>query len=236
MKILVIGGMHGNEPLGLSVVRLFQDKVVEGLDAVYANEQAITNGSRFVTQDLNRSFPGETKSAIYEARRAAELMRLATQYDVVLDFHNTYCPENDCGFVGDTAQQQLYNVAWALGLDKVIVADYDCINKYASNCLSVEISLGSPLNDPELWYERIVTLSRLSSCPAKPKLSKYRFVYRMTIEDKVRLDLPGKGLKAFQPIPKALANAMGAKSPAYPIFVGDGYTPYNYGGLLNKID
>jgi len=27
--------------------------------------------------------------------------QLAEKYDVVLDFHNTYCPNNDCGFVGE---------------------------------------------------------------------------------------------------------------------------------------
>lgn len=235
MKILVIGGMHGNETLGLEVVKLFQSKPVLDVDTLLANEQAIEANSRYVGQDLNRSFPGDNTSKEYEPRRAAEILEKAKGYDVVLDFHNTYCPENDCGFVGDTASVTLTDVAWVLGLDKVIVADYDCINKVAKNCLSVEVSLDSPLNNAKLWYERITLLSRLEKFTTKPNIQKYRFVYRMTTEDKERLKLDKQNLKAFQPLDSSLADAMGVSSPAYPIFIGDSFTPYNYGGLLNKL-
>lgn len=235
MKILVLGGMHGNEPLGLAVVKLFEDRPVKGVDVMYANEEAIKQNVRFTSTDLNRSFPGKTKDADYEATRAAEIMKRVGRYDVVLDFHNTHCPGNDCGFVGNTAKQPLYDVAWVLGIDKVIVADYDCINKYAPNCLSVEISLDSAQNSAELWYERIAMLCRFNVVQTSAAIAKYRFVYRMTLEDKARLDLPNQSLKAFQPLPVRLAKEMGLKMPAYPIFIGDGYTPYNYGGVLNKI-
>lgn len=235
MKILVIGGMHGNETLGLKVVELFQKNPVENVDVTLANEQAIKGNCRFVGQDLNRSFPGNAKSNEYEPKRAAQLLKLTEDYDVVLDFHNTYCPNNDCGFVGETASKKLYEVAWLLGLDKIIVADYDCINKSASNCLSVEISLDSPLNKHEIWYERIKQLSVIEGFRTKPQIERYRFVYRMTLEDKDRLDLDKQKLEAFQPMDNELAKAMGVKTPAYPIFIGDSFTPYNYGGVLNKM-
>lgn len=235
MKVLVIGGMHGNETLGLKVVELFQKSPVKNINANFANEQAIKGNCRFVGQDLNRSFPGNIKSKEYEPKRAAQLLKLTKKYDVVLDFHNTYCPNNDCGFVGDTANNQLFEVAWFLGLDKVIVADYDCINKSASNCLSVEVSLDSPLNKPELWYERIKQLSILETFSTKPKIELYRFVYRMTLADKDKLGLDKQNLEAFQPMDNKLAKAMGVKAPAFPIFIGDSFTPYNYGGVLNKI-
>lgn len=235
MKVLVIGGMHGNETLGLEVVKLFQSKPILDVDTLLANEQAIKANSRFVVQDLNRSFPGDIESEEYEPRRAAEILEKAKSYDVVLDFHNTYCPENDCGFVGETANVDLTDVAWVLGLDKVIVADYDCINKAATNCLSVEVSLDSPLNDAKLWYERITLLSRLEKFTTKPSIQKYRFVYRITTQDKERLELDKQNLKAFQPLDSSLADDMGISSPAYAIFIGDGFTPYNYGGLLNDL-
>ncbi len=236
MRVLVIGGMHGNETLGLRVVELFQKNPVNTVDVIFANEQAIKDNCRFVGQDLNRSFPGNTKSEEYEPRRAAQLLKLTKKYDVVLDFHNTYCPNNDCGFVGETANNKLYEVAWLLGLDRIIVADYDCINKSASNCLSVEISLSSPLNKPELWYERIKQLSMLESFSTKPKIELYRFVYRMTLEDKNKLNLDKQKLEAFQPMDNKLAKTMGVEVPAYPIFIGDSFTPYNFGGVLNKLD
>ncbi len=186
-------------------------------------------------QDLNRSFPGNAKSKVYEPKRAAQLLKLTKKYDVVLDFHNTYCPNNDCGFVGETANKKLYEVAWLLGMDKIIVADYDCVNKFADNCLSIEISLDSPLNKPDIWYERIKQLSILERFSTKPEIELYCFVYRMTLEDKDKLGLDKQKLEAFKPMDGELAKAMGVKAPAYPIFIGDKYTPYNYGGVLNKI-
>jgi hypothetical protein len=235
MKILVIGGMHGNEPLGQEVVRLFQDKPVKGVDVLLANEKAIEANCRFVKNDLNRSFPGDSDSADYETKRAAEILQKTKGYDLVLDFHNTHCPDNDCGFVGDTAPQQLSDISAWLGLKRVIVADYDCINKYATNCLSVEISLNSNMMDADTWYERISELAQVKAVAKSNDIQKYRFVYRMTLDDKERLDLPNKNLRAFSPIAPELAKAMDVVSPAYPIFIGDGYTPYNYGGLLNEL-
>jgi len=235
MRVLVIGGMHGNEPLGIEVARLFEQKPVKNVDVVLANALAIEANSRFVGKDLNRSFPGDINSNDYELRRAAQLLEVASKYDLALDFHNTYCPNNDCGFVGEAANNQLYDVAWFLGLDKIVVADYDCINKSASNCLSLEISLYSPLNKPELWYERIKRLSVLETLSAKPKIKRYRFVYRITLEDRDNLSLDQQKLEAFQPIDKELSKAMGVNAPAYPIFIGDKFTPYNYGGLLNSL-
>lgn len=235
MKILVIGGMHGNETLGLEVVKLFQDNPVHTVDTLLANEQAIEANCRFLGQDLNRSFPGDSKSAKYELKRASEILKKAKKYDVVLDFHNTFCPNNDCGFVGETASDELTDIAWVLGLDKVIVADYDCINKASNNCLSVEVSLDSKLNSAKLWYERTLMLSRLDDITTTSKVQKFRFVYRISIEDKERLRLDKHNLRAFQPLSKKLSSAMGVNSPAYPIFIGDHFTPYNYGGLLNEI-
>lgn len=235
MKILVIGGMHGNETLGLEIVKLFRARPVEDVDTLLANEPAIEANCRFVGQDLNRSFPGNINSADYELRRAAEILQKASGYDAVLDFHNTYCPDNDCGFIGETAKDSLTAVAWVLGLDKVIIADYDCINKVSSNCLSVEVSLDSPLNNAGLWHERIATLAKLDSFTAKSSVRKFRFVYRMTLNDKKQLNLDKQNLTAFQPLSTELAEAMNTPSPAYPIFIGDKFTPYNYGGLLNEI-
>ncbi|MEI7632505.1 MAG: succinylglutamate desuccinylase/aspartoacylase family protein [bacterium] len=236
MKVLVIGGMHGNETLGIEVVKLFKNNSVNQVDTFLANEQAIKNDCRFVGQDLNRSFPGDKDSANYEIGRAAQILELTKKYDIVLDFHNTYCPNNDCAFVGQTATQLLDSVAVFLGLKKVIIADYDCINKFAPNCLSVEVSVDSQLNKPEVWYDKITQLSRLDNLIYETSdLEKYRFVYRMTLDDKDKFNLTSKQLRAFKPISNNLAIKLGVTTPAYPIFVDDNFTPYNYGGLLTKI-
>ena len=235
MKILVIGGMHGNELLGIQVVRLLQKNPINNVDGIFANEQAIAQNVRFVDQDLNRTFPGSNRGLNYEQQRAAWVIKKAKDYDIVLDFHNTYCPDNDCGFIGEASDTILMDIAGLFGLKRIIIADYDCLNKYAANCMSIEISVDSNCNDPGLWYDRISMLSRLQSCRSEAPIELFRFVYRMSLEDRDRYDLTNQDLKAFMKINPDLAKKLGIKSPAYPIFIGDAFTPYNYGGILNKI-
>ncbi len=235
MKILVIGGMHGNEPLGLSVVQLFKKSPRGNVDAVFANEKAIKANCRFIKQDLNRSFPGNLKGKDYEKKRAGELLKLCQKYDLVLDFHNTYCLKNDCTFIGESANKFLFNISSYIGLRRVIVADYDCINKYTPNCISVEISLSSKLNNAKIWYQKISKLALLISVPKQASVTRYKFVYRITLADRDNFFLTKKNLKAFKKIDQNLAIKMGIKDAAYPIFIGDSFTPYNYGALLNKL-
>lgn len=234
MRILVIGGMHGNEPLGTNVVKHLLNKPVRGVTALIANEMAYKAHSRFVEQDMNRSFPGTKNSHAYEHRRPYELLKIARKYDVVLDFHNTHCPNNDCGFVGEKASQSMFGVAEFFGLKHIVVADYDCINKYAPNCISVEISLSSPLNSAEIWCNLIQRLAKTETLPSGKNLKRYKFVYRMTLDDQERYDLDKKHLKAFEKMDVALANKLDVGSPAYPIFINDAYTPYNFGGILQN--
>lgn len=235
MKILVIGGMHGNEPLGIALVKKLQKENIKNIDAVFANEKAIQKNVRFIKTDLNRSFPGKEKGS-YEMKRAKELIDLCKNYDLVLDFHNTHCPKNDCSFIGENSNSTLINVSSYFKLKRIIIADYDCLNKYAPNCISIEISLTSQEMDNDIWIKRLKKLADLDLKNLKKKgnVQTYKFVYRMTLEDKERLQLQSQNVKAFRKIKSKLAKAMGVKSPAYPIFINDAYTPYNYGGLLNK--
>lgn len=236
MKVLVIGGMHGNEPLGIGVVERLRARPLPGVDTLLANEQAIALNSRFAETDLNRAFPGNKRALQYEPRRATQVLEATAAYDLVLDFHNTHCPDNDCCFVGESAWPRLYDISVLFGLRRVIVADYDCLNKYAPNCLSIEISLDSPLCAIDIWYERIARLVQQPIKQSQTVPERYRFVYRMTLADRDRLRLDERGLTAFTPIPADVAEALGVTAPAYPIFIADAYTPYNYGGLLNKLE
>jgi hypothetical protein len=236
MKVLVIGGMHGNETLGLEVVDLLTKIPISRVDAIIANSEAVKGNCRFTGKDLNRSFPGLADGERYEDRRAAEVLSACKAYDVVLDFHNTYCSNNDCSFVGDQAKDNLFDVSVLLGLEKVIVADYNCLNKYAPNCISIEISMNSPRNKAEIWYESIRCLSTIESVRVVSKPKKYTFVYRMTLDDKERLQLESYNLEAFKDIGGEVAQKLGLSTPAYPIFIADKFTPYNYGGILNAIE
>lgn len=227
--------MHGNEPLGVNLVYELKSNPIPNVDALIANKYAVKKNCRFIKQDLNRAFPGDLKSDDYETKRACQLLLLVKKYDLVLDFHNTYTSNNDCVFVGKNAPNFLYRASAALGLKRVIVADYDCINKYAKNCLSVEISLDSDLMDLKIWYQKIMLLSRSQKIDLpKAEVEKYKFVYRITTAKRDELNLRSQNLEAFKKISRKLTKDLGQKGELYPIFIGDGYTPYNYGGLIKK--
>lgn len=233
MKILVIGGMHGNEPLGIEVVKKLKNNVL--VDTMLGNERAVESDKRFIRQDLNRVFPGDEKSDDYELKRAGQILRACSGYDIVIDFHNTHCPDNDCAFIGDTADPVLKKISTFFGLNRVIVANYECLNKYAPNCISVEVSLGGSMMDVDWWVDRITQLAMTNDINANEnEITLYEFVYRISLEDSERLSLKEKDLKAFQPVSREISDKLGVNNPAYPIFIADKYTPYNFGGLLTK--
>lgn len=229
MKVLVIGGLHGNEPLGIEIVRALERDPIPNVSALFGNPVAIEKGVRFIESDLNRVFPGKA-NGVTEERRAAYLMDACKGYDVVLDFHNTHAPDNDFGFVGTTEQyQNLLPIASFLGLKRVIVVDYDCINKYVPTCLSCEVSLDSPEMSVVRWVEKIRALAGLARIPdAQPTL--YRYAKRVTRDMQNEMQFSWRIMK---PISETDAERLDLPEGEYfPIFVDDAYTPWNYAGLI----
>jgi len=90
-EILVLGGMHGNEPLGPALVRSLEQSPITGVDAAIANERAVSRGVRFIDKELSvHARPGGNK---YEDRRFGELTKIARGHQLVLDFHNAVAPD-----------------------------------------------------------------------------------------------------------------------------------------------
>lgn len=75
-EIAVLGGVHGDEPCGVTAIEQFladPPELQRPVLFVIANEEAIEAGARYVDEDLNRAFPGEKSGATHESRLAAEL-------------------------------------------------------------------------------------------------------------------------------------------------------------------
>lgn len=230
MKVLVIGGLHGNEPLGLGLHDSLCREPLPNVDVLLGNPAARRLNRRFVEKDLNRVFPG-SENGVLEERRAAEIMQQAAGYDVVLDFHNTHCPDNDCAFVGGTDYERLLPIATQLGLQRVIVADYDCVNTYVPGCLSVEISLSSSRCSVEHWRDAVGELAMLENL-SQSSVTLYDFLGRVTKDDQARFGF--KEWRAFRPLPQSDRVALGLAGSPCPIFIGDSYTPGQYAALVRR--
>lgn len=93
--VTVLGGVHGNETVGVQIVHdLLQEEVQKGtLQLALGNLSAITAGKRFIDKDLNRSF-GHPVAGVRESVRANHLKALLGQTDLLLDVHSTMKPSH----------------------------------------------------------------------------------------------------------------------------------------------
>src|SRR3989338_5315103 len=88
-KLHIITGIHGNEAFLFQLLREYvQELETENVEirVILANKEAAEKDSRYVDQDLNRSFGIQSKEN-KETRIARELIRLC-QADLVLDLHS----------------------------------------------------------------------------------------------------------------------------------------------------
>jgi hypothetical protein len=227
MRVLVIGGMQGNEPLGIELVALLNNNSIAGIDTVIANPHAVTQNTRYVESDLNRSF-GSLYKGTYETERAKELVMLAKRYDIVLDFHNTQTADNDCGFVGPDAQPTLLDAAKALDVTRCVIAPYDCINRLCRNALSIEISLTSRRNIAQYWHSKLEGM--LATSQPSTALKLYRYERRITWQEKNELKLTE--WYPFRPLAELDKKRLGVNGIIVPIFIGSRYTEY-YATLIS---
>jgi succinylglutamate desuccinylase len=103
-RVLIVGGTHGNELIGISLVQKFERQAVllrrpsfETL-TLLGNPAAIAAGTRYLDQDLNRCFAAETLAKTddpaYEVGRAQAIHRTygpggQTPVDLIVDLHGT---------------------------------------------------------------------------------------------------------------------------------------------------
>lgn len=229
MKVLVIGGMHGNETLGIQLVASLIDNPIKGIDAIIANPNAVRASVRYTETDLNRSF-GVQNPVSDEEKRACELDSIVDEYDIVLDFHNTQTPANNCCFVGVDCLPVLYDQAKQLGFDVVIEATYNCINKHHTNTLSIEISVDDAWDSVSYWRRRLERLGDGASIGKSIQL--YRFDSRVTWQQ-----FEQNRFRDWRPFVELNNNdtaVLGGSGRLAPIFVGSKFTPY-YATLIRYI-
>lgn len=160
-NIVLIAGMHGNEPEGIIACRRVLDRLEnEGLPlhgkltAVMGNRNALGAGKRFIDVDLNRLWDdrslenilskGPDESFNNEEHELPGLFRLfetlATEprNSLVIDLHTTSSPGSPFTVVAPDISN--YNLAAALYAPVVI----GLVNKLGSTCLSYLMKRGIP--------------------------------------------------------------------------------------------
>ncbi|MFB6153384.1 MAG: succinylglutamate desuccinylase/aspartoacylase family protein [Halodesulfurarchaeum sp.] len=104
--VVIIGGIHGDEPSGVRAIR----RVIESnadlqrpVKLVVANPPAVASHRRYLDADMNRVFPGDPESEVRERRLAAALLDEIEESGVVLSLHSTHSYDDPIAFVSRTA-------------------------------------------------------------------------------------------------------------------------------------
>jgi predicted deacylase len=90
MNLILTIATHGNETIGHRVAKRLQGIQLQNgtIQVLVANPLAYKKRKRFIDEDLNRSFPGNSEGN-HEQKIAATLMPIIQSADVVIDIHST---------------------------------------------------------------------------------------------------------------------------------------------------
>jgi succinylglutamate desuccinylase len=95
-KILIIIYTHGDEKIGEEIVERLKNKgLYRFFDCLVANPKAAEKNVRFIEADLNRCYPGEKDSAVYEKKQASKNLEIAKKYEFIIDVHEATSGIND---------------------------------------------------------------------------------------------------------------------------------------------
>ncbi len=112
-KILLIIGTHGNERIGIEIVtRLRLLGLDKYFDYLLANPLALIENKRYIENDLNRSYPGNKTSRVYEVRLAAYNVRIAKKYQYVIDLHEASSGTDDFIIVPKMNISKKFPLSW----------------------------------------------------------------------------------------------------------------------------
>lgn len=92
--ILFIVCTHGNENIPLNIIEEViseygRERWDKKFELLVANPKALEKKVRYIDTDINRIYPGNLNSKLYEEKRAAEILEYAKNFKCVIDIHTT---------------------------------------------------------------------------------------------------------------------------------------------------
>ncbi len=176
MRVTISGGVHGNELLGIYLVKKLQNESfsIKGLelDFLLANPKAIKECRRYIDYDLNRSFNTDTltqDSHLYEFERAKVIKEHLKNCDFLIDLHTTTA-NMGITVVLSSREQRSENVAKILAdeFDEVRIlrwfgsSEGDFINVVAPASITIEVgAVCQGVLDSTLFFKTLKVVKRV---------------------------------------------------------------------------
>ncbi len=202
--LLVIGGVHGDETLGVAVA--------QRVGGLLANPRAIKQKARYTETDLNRSFLVPTPVS-YEERVAKKLEKIirSGRYSCIIDIHTTKANQSTCAIITTTPNQLHMSLISYFGFNKIVIMPPS--QALISVCPSISLALEVSENDHN--YSVLYLVQKLKSLNTNPIMltalnntKQYRYVHRVHKKTVQRLRIPLKGFKNFVPLTKKQKNKL----------------------------
>lgn len=125
--VTIMGGLHGNETVGIDVVEkllaMVRGKIKVGtINLVIGNPAACEAGKRFIDKDANRLW-GHNLVNIPEQDRVEDLKPFLAGSDLMLDLHSTIKPVSEPFLVVPSFDHPMVDTIPTLGIRKIITGE-----------------------------------------------------------------------------------------------------------------
>jgi succinylglutamate desuccinylase len=233
-KTLFCGCTHGDEPIGKYIFDRYPVGRNEHFEwrSIIANPEAMYLNQRYIDTDLNRAFPGKPNGN-HEEQRAYQLNQILSQFELVIDWHQSISKMEDMIFVPKLNPYlkevcQYFDIKHILELDKGR-GDYEgLLFCQVENGMGVEYGRLYNFQDVCRRFERDIH-NLLSKRVVTTNPNHYQVWGKVELEFKSKLNL-----KDFQKLTKEELEILEIlEEDIYPSFV-DSY-PGIYCLLLQKI-
>lgn len=203
-KILLVAATHGNETIGIEAIEKLKNKNLDKyFDVLIGNPKALEKKVRFIDYDLNRAYPGDPNSPIYEKRLANINFETAQNYDYIIDLHSTKAADNDFIIIVNQELQKDFPLK-LIDLDTVLFwpEPKGPLSDVLKNTIELEFGLKNRdyyeavLKMAKILENFILGVNRLEAINFSDK-SFYQ-VYDKLLEKDLKVDI--KNLKDFKPI------------------------------------
>jgi succinylglutamate desuccinylase len=224
-KIILVTGVHGDEPHALAVGQRVEHPDVT---VIIAKSAAIAAGKRYLETDLNRSF-GAALPASLEENLAPDLKSRFKELEpsIVLDLHNTNAKGTTCAIITVDPLPRHLEIIAHLGFDKVVIMPpsgslISSFNDSATVAISLEVANDDVSKfEPEVIAQKIAQIAAggLDSSQA-PQIFKHVGAIKKTTLKRVGIE--ARTLKNFSRLTKTHLALLGlaSKLELYPIFKG----------------
>lgn len=143
IEAVLVGGIHGDEPCGPAAIRRFLDSEPDlngSVKCITANTRAIEASERYIDADLNRVFPGDPDSDVYEEVLAHQLVSELPDVPI-LSFHSTQSSADPFGLVNGTDSQAV-EIGSQLPIDHLVDVSKYATGRFVQHPKVVEVECG----------------------------------------------------------------------------------------------